>query len=996
MKKSKEIVVNSEKNRIHVGELLLEIFIRNSLTLGLGMFAALGFKTFQANLARFAAQDSFVTLMQTAFGKRLDLHQLGQLRQQWLQGDFSGMPEIQVLSQSELGTAQAAYGAERIFISSDFLARGTEQQVLAVLLEEYGHSLDPLLNGATDSLGDEGEIFSRLVMGRPMSEELLAGLRSQNDRGFLVLDGVSVPVEYADLFGDDNDNIITGTQGDDNIFGNGGNDVLDDGDDHPDLFINGQDSLVGGEGDDRLTTHNGQDTLEGGNGNDRLTMDSINILSSNLYGGLGDDTLALLSSQASYLAGGAGNDTYEISVTASGYFIEEFAGEGRDTVDFSNFSAGVLFGTGDFLENIVSGTGNDILSGGTGNNNIFGNNGNDSINSAAGNDTLDGGFGDDTLRGGLGNDFFSAAQGNDYLFGEGGDDSLYGGVGNDTYWIDGDVEGGIVTIGETSDGGIDEINFSNTTGKAIAVNLSAIAFQVLTPGLQLNNYTLESIEKITGGSGNDTLTGNNQDNIIRGGDGNDFIDGRFGSDTMDGGNNIDTLDVSFFSGAYVLDMTTGITNFIGEIAINFENINTGAGDDSLTGSSIANVINSGFGNDSVLGASGNDTLNGNGGVDYLNGGAGNDRLIGETETDVYQVDADVDLGTDTIVETAAGGIDVLDFRSTTTKAITINLATIGGQTVSAGVAFATTLDNIEYVYGGALNDSITGNSLNNYFLGGTGNDTLNGGLGIDYLSGGVGNDRLVGGDGTDVYVMDADVDLGADIIVETITGGVDVVDFRNTTTKAITLNLGVFTNQLVATGVNISLLSSSSPLAASIEYAYGGSLGDNLTGNSLNNYFLGGAGNDTLNGGIGSDVLNGGAGNDSLTGGTGTGIDQFIYSGAALTGVNTVAALLGRDTITDFGVAVDKISLSKAMFTGITSAAGVSLGNNFASVATDGAAATSAAMIVYSTGTGNLFYNPNGIAAGFDVNGGNFAVLNPLVVGGLRPNLTVSNFVVVA
>jgi Ca2+-binding RTX toxin-like protein len=302
--------------------------------------------------------------------------------------------------------------------------------------------------------------------------------------------------------------------------------------------------------------------------------------------------------------------------------------------------------------------------------------------------------------------------------------------------------------------------------------------------------------------------------------------------------------------------------------------------------------------------------------------------------------------------------------------------------------------NIENVYGGSLNDLILGNNLNNSLSGGTGQDTLNGGLGVDYLNGGVGNDSLVGGDGSDVYVIDADVDLGTDTIVETVTGGVDIVDFRNTTTKAITLNLGVFTNQLVATGVNISLVSSSSPLVASIEYVYGGSFGDNLTGNSLNNYFLGGAGNDTLNGGIGSDVLNGGVGNDSLTGGTG--IDQFIYSGAALTGVNTVTALLGRDTITDFGVAVDKISLSKAMFTGITSAAGASLGNNFASVTTDGAAATSAAMIVYSTGTGNLFYNPNGIAAGFDANGGNFAVLNPLVVGSLKPNLAVSDFVVVA
>ncbi len=70
-------------------------------------------------------------------------------------------------------------------------------------------------------------------MGRQLSDDLLAGLRSQNDHGFILWDGVKVAVEYADFIGDENDNFLTGTQSDDNIFGNGGNDVLDDGDDNP-------------------------------------------------------------------------------------------------------------------------------------------------------------------------------------------------------------------------------------------------------------------------------------------------------------------------------------------------------------------------------------------------------------------------------------------------------------------------------------------------------------------------------------------------------------------------------------------------------------------------------------------------------------------------------------------------------------------------------------------------------------------------------------------
>ena len=60
------------------------------------------------------------------------------------------------------------------------------------------------------------------------------------------------------------------------------------------------------------------------------------------------------------------------------------------------------------------------------------------------------------------------------------------------------------------------------------------------------------------------------------------------------------------------------------------------------------------------------------------------------------------------------------------------------------------------------------------------------------------------------------------------------------------------------------------------------------------------------------------------------------------------------------------------------SGTGFSIADEFDTVANDGQAATSDAVIVYNSSNGNLFYNPNGNAAGFD-SGGQFATLTNTV-----------------
>jgi hypothetical protein len=197
----------------------------------------------QNQLAYFASQSNFDAIMATAFGARLDRGKLQLLRQKWLSGNFSIIPDIQVLSQGELNGANGAYAAslDRIFVSSDFLAHATNSQVTSLILEEVGHRIDQLLNNGVDSAGDEGEIFGRLVEGQSLSSGVLATLRSQNDHSSIRINGQLVAIETSTgvtINGTALADVITPTSlvpsfittiDDDTIYAGDGNDTVDGG-----------------------------------------------------------------------------------------------------------------------------------------------------------------------------------------------------------------------------------------------------------------------------------------------------------------------------------------------------------------------------------------------------------------------------------------------------------------------------------------------------------------------------------------------------------------------------------------------------------------------------------------------------------------------------------------------------------------------------------------------------------------------------------------------
>lgn len=297
----------------------------------------------------------------------------------------------------------------------------------------------------------------------------------------------------------------------------------------------------------------------------------------------------------------------------------------------------------------------------------------------------------------------------------------------------------------------------------------------------------------------------------------------------------------------------------------------------------------------------------------------------------------------------------------------ITLSVPTNATIADGQATITITDTLVSNFDRTLPALVENLTLVDGAINGTGN------TGANVITGNAANNTLAGLGGNDTYFYDADTLQGTDTINETLTGGIDTLDFSKTAAP-ININLGLTTTQTVA-GTNLKLVI---PTVA-LENVIGGTGSDRITGNGLANALFGGTGDDRISGGAGDDNIYGQAGNDLLTGGTG--IDSFYYTDA-LTGVATATTLFGVDTITDFTSAQDKLILSKATFA-LTTAIGGAIGTEFSTVNDDSDVETNAAKIVYSLGSGSLFYNQNGVTAGLGTNGGEFANLlgSPIFLG---------------
>ena len=691
--------------------------------------------------------------------------------------------------------------------------------------------------------------------------------------------------------------------------------------------------ITGSTGNDTLNGEFGNDTLIGGDGNDTLN------------GGVGNDTLKD-GIGMNVLAGGEGNDTY-IVADAERDRVFELAGDGVDTVQ----TALALYTLGANVENLTytgqstlvgfGGTGNDldnVIIGGGASDNLVGGAGNDLLIGGLGNDNLDGGTGFDTASystataavtvslatrtssRGAGNDSFTSIENvigssfNDTLTGDSnantleggaGNDTLSGGAGNDTVSYAGAASGVTVTLANqstifgplsqnTGGAGTDRIDgFENISGSAFGDTLTGDGNANILEG-GAGNDTLNGgngNDTLSGGAGADNLDGGSGNDSLSGGQGSDTLTGGAGDDAISGGAGIDTVSYAGTSSAVTVNLATGVaTGGAGNDTLeSIENVIGTASNDTVIASASGNRIDGGSGIDTVsfetaiggvmvslatglvtggsgndtlvaieniIGGQGNDTIIGDGGANIIDGGAGNDTLVGGAGNDTLAGGSGDD------ILDGGDGEDTVSYAGAA-AAVTVDMAAPANN-VGAG---ADSFVSIERVIGSGFADTITGDGVDNLIAGGDGDDLVSGAAGNDTLIGDAGNDTLIGGE------------------------GVDTVSFA-AATAAITVDLA----NNVASGDGTDQLQS-------IENVIGGAGNDLLTGDAGANAIDGGAGNDTINGGLGDDVIVGGLGNDALIGGGGIDTVSYASAGSAVTvnlTTNLVTGGAGSDTLSGF------------------------------------------------------------------------------------------------
>ncbi len=384
--------------------------------------------------------------------------------------------------------------------------------------------------------------------------------------------------------------------------------------------------------------------------------------------------------------------------------IADVNGDGiADAVVFGPNGTGVVLGemSDQGADRMFGGGGNDLLKGEHGADLIIGGEGSDTLEGGRGRDTLNGGLGADTLTGGSNDDVFVFSDPN-------GTSDLVSdfAVGIDTidlrglfhHLADGVALADAVTV--ANDSGDALIRFdADGTGAGTSVEIarlsgidaSGLEFGrdiLLTDGVAQSggdtnggggrqrpddNTSINTTTYTSGGTGNDTLTGDQN------GASADFLNGKQGSDTMIGkldndkyivDSTGDMLVENAGEGQDAIELWTG--NFdMGTNAANVEMMEIKrAGGSNVTGNSSDNIIKGHTGVDTIDGAAGDDLLIGNGADDILSGGAGRDWLVGGDGADQLSGGAGADVF---VIDAASEAGDVVSDFAVSEDAVDVRL-----------------------------------------------------------------------------------------------------------------------------------------------------------------------------------------------------------------------------------------------------------------------------------------------------------------------------------
>ena len=202
-------------------------------------------------------------------------------------------------------------------------------------------------------------------------------------------------------------------------------------------------------------------------------------------------------------------------------------------------------------------------------------------------------------------------------------------TGGDTYTLPDVNTPGTYWTSIWDAGGIDQIVYGGTRNVIIDLHAATIDNSPTGGGTPsyangiFGGFTIAQnvvIENGSGGSGADSLFGNNVANLLSGNGGNDVITGAFGNDSLVGGFGADTL-----LGNQDNDVVLG--NQDNDIVVG------GQGDDVVVGGQGVDFVFGNEANDFVFGNESNDTIIAGQGADTVFAGQGDDSILGSEGND---------------------------------------------------------------------------------------------------------------------------------------------------------------------------------------------------------------------------------------------------------------------------------------------------------------------------------------------------------------------------
>ena len=419
--------------------------------------------------------------------------------------------------------------------------------------------------------------------------------------------------------------------------------------------------------------------------------------------------------------------------------------------------------------------------------------------------------------------------------------------------------------------------------------------------------TGDSVDTLTGSTGNETLIGGSGPDTIK----------SFAGTTLDSGNHFvlgDDGTINFING-----LPASITP-LESVSDGRDIITTGNGIDIVSAGGGNDSVTTNGGNDDVDGGSGSDTIDAGANDDFVTGGTGDDSLSGGTGNDVlfggfaigtrlnYTFTANnftlpPQFTATNVLYPVAPYVPALNITPAFVNGLSIDGQPDDGKDTLIGDA------GNDVLFGGSDEDILQGGADADYLDAGAGNDlSVDGGAGDDVIRGGAGNDAIRGGDGIDQLYGDAgddqlfgDAGTGTGQLGQRLFGGAgrdSLFAFATTTTTGGDQLFGeddgdflygnIASETLVGGGGNDYLHGDKLSGAAYLDNTSAATVGGNDTifGDSGDDQLLGGGGNDTIWGGVGTDLIDPQAGTNSAFGGSG--IDIFTLWTGPLAGNDTI------------------------------------------------------------------------------------------------------------